>query len=70
MGTSKHHMLPKAQGGKGKGRDNISHVDAERHRLWHKLWSGDVSIHDIVAEMNDQWIPQEYILVLKKRRRR
>jgi len=36
-GLTRHHRLPRSQGGKGIG-DNIVMLPANIHKLWHEQW--------------------------------
>lgn len=71
----RHHRLPRSRGGTNHDR-NISIVERELHRAWHRL-VGNMTADEVAAMLTDTWIDPEYYLVavprkknMKKRRRK
>ena len=62
-GFSKHHRQPIAQGGSGTRTTLVMH---KQHIAWHNLFSGDMTVPDIVQSLNDYWIDPRYIIKCEK----
>jgi len=57
----RHHRLPRSRGGSNKSR-NISIVERELHRAWHRL-VGNMTADEVAAMLTDTWIDPDYYLV-------
>ena len=63
-----HHRLPSALGGTDDyPRNNLVHVPVRKHRAWHTLFSGDMTLEQIVHQLNETWIDPRFILRIEKR---
>jgi len=62
-----HHRLPRSRGGTDfYPKDNLIRVNKYRHANWHRLWA-DMSLEEIVEEMNRLWIDPRYELKIERK---
>ena len=63
---NKHHRRPKSLGGTDTyPRGNVKWVNSSSHILWHKMFK-NMSVYEIVDEINSRWLDPAYQLKLEK----
>ena len=66
VGKNIHHRRSRKLNGSNKA-ENLSDVDVKRHALWHQMFSGDMTVQQIVDEINEVWIDPDFILTVRRR---
>lgn len=64
----RHHRLPRSRGG-SNSPPNISIVEKDLHRAWHRL-VGNMNAEETAAMLTDTWIDPNYYLVAIPRYKR
>ena len=60
-----HHRRPRSRGGTD-APENISLVDQDRHRAWHRLFSNHTP--DVIATIiTTEWLDPEWELVARRK---
>ncbi|MDC1191162.1 hypothetical protein N8148_03070 [Gammaproteobacteria bacterium] len=61
-----HHRRPQAQ---TKKKDQVAPilVDKRRHKAWHDLFHGKMSVEDIIEDINNFWIDDRYVIKYEKK---
>lgn len=68
MAMSNHHRKPKFLGGTDDW-ENISRVPCKKHKAFHLLFNHQ-TVYRIAEILNEKWIDKDYILIVKRRKRR
>lgn len=63
----RHHRLPRSRGGSNHP-GNISLVERELHRAWHRL-VGNMNAEEVAHMLTDTWIDSNYYLVAIPRKK-
>lgn len=63
---TRHHLRPKCQGGTDDS-SNIKYVTDKKHKAWHILFSGTMTVPQIAHQLNNTWIDPEWVLIPFKR---
>lgn len=61
LGTDRHHRLPRSRGG-GDNPENISIVNAHKHRCYHTLF-GNRTAPEVAQLLTEVWIDPEVELI-------
>jgi len=68
--VEKHHRLPRSRGGADNyPNGNISIIDKEIHRAWHKV-VGNMTASEVAKMLTDTYIDPRYYLVAIPRKRK
>lgn len=62
----KHHRKCRSNGGTNH-QDNLSYVEEDQHRAWHRLFK-NYPAHKIAEIINETWIDPQFKVVIVERR--
>lgn len=62
--NSRHHRLPRSRGGESDER-NISFVERDNHRAWHKLFENKTA-PEIADIINSVWLDPDFKFICVK----
>ena len=57
---TRHHRKPVCQGGTD---EHIKYVTDKKHKAWHVLFSGTLTMPQICHQLNTTWIDPEFVFI-------